>query len=337
MEECCNTIEQSIINAPTSGQNGGICGEEGAQTQFGETLDRVNGTREVRLAREIHEGKYIVSQRNFMYSCNGCIKSIQLAVSINSMVRDAQGQEKIKFHTFANRTGDKSMVQSVEDVTEWSSSVMMMKQDRHVVEYRPSGSSEMCFGQGDVFGFTIEAGSGVTLITRLASDRNEFVLNASSTLQTISGCPQLSDIGLYTTVGSFSVTPLIHIVTGKILLSILCIMHYIVSYFAGGFLAESPMTTTEPTIRATTKVTPDSSTTPSNPPPPNPTDPQTGCGSGSVIYAASGFAVAVCILFIVVIIVVILRYVIRRRNHNRNTQYRKTYSHGNSSKFVPSV
>lgn len=224
VEECCNKIVQSIINAPTSGQNGDCVD----QTEFGDILNLVN-TAESK--GEIHAGTYIVLQRGrkFVYSCNGCIKSIQLAVSRTSVLTDSQGQERIKFHTFASRTGDKSIVQSVEDVTEWSSSVMMTTGDRQVFEYRPISPTEVCFSQGDVFGFTIEAGSGIALLTRFPSDTSDVVLNASSTSQTISGCPQLNNSGLYTNVGSFRLTPLIHIVTGKILLSILCNIHYIIS------------------------------------------------------------------------------------------------------------
>ena len=212
VDECCNKIVESITNAPTSGQNTGICGD---QKVFGNTLNLVDT---VTLVGKIHEGTYIVPQRDpdFIYSCNGCIKSIRLAVSPTSVFKDAQGQEKIKFHTFAEKTGDRSIFQRKEDVAMWNSTVVNTTVDCKVVDYRPIGLAEICFSQGDVFGFTIEGGSGITVLTRFPSDSSHFVLNASSTLKTISGCPQLSDSGLYTTTGSFSLIPLIHIVTGKI-------------------------------------------------------------------------------------------------------------------------
>ena len=172
------------------------------------------------LQREIYEGTYIVLQMDpeFIYSCNGCIKSIQLAVSPTSVLKNAQGQERIKFHTFADKTGDRSIYQRRENVAMWNSSVVntTVTVDRKVVDYRPIGLDEVCFSQGDVFGFTIEGGSDITVLARFSADANHFVLNASSTSETISGCPQLSDSSLYTTTGSFFVTPLIHIVTGKI-------------------------------------------------------------------------------------------------------------------------
>ena len=211
VDECCNKIVDSITNAPTSGQNGGICDE----VQFGDTLNFVTAVNSAPLQREIHEGTYIMSSADFTYSCNGCIKSIQLAVSTVSEVKDAQGQERIKFHTFTNKTGDRSFFQRREDVTMWNSSVVNTRIDRKVVDYRPIGLGEVCFSQGDVFGFTIGAGSDITILTRFPPD-TRFVLNVSSTLETLSGCPQLSDSSLYMTTESFSLIPLIHIVTGKI-------------------------------------------------------------------------------------------------------------------------
>jgi hypothetical protein len=167
------------------------------------------------LQREIQAGTYIVPQigPRFIYSCNGCIKSIQLAVNLASILKDAQGQERIKFHTFTERTGGSSVYQRRDDVAVWNSSVVNTTANRTIVDYRPIGQVQLCFSQGDVFGFTIETGSDVTVLTRFPSDSNRFVLNTSST---ISGCPQLSNSALYTSTANFSLTPLIHIVTGKI-------------------------------------------------------------------------------------------------------------------------
>ena len=326
VDECCNKIVESITNAPTSGQNGDICGETGAQTQFGDTLNFVNSAP---LHKEIYEGTYIMLQTDpdFIYSCNGCIKSIQLAVTPTSILKNAQGQERIKFHTFTDKTGDRSIYQRREDVAVWNSSVVNTTVDRKVVDYRPIDSTELCFSQGDVFGFTIEAGSDITVLTRVPPDTRS-VLNVSSTLE--SGCPQLS---LYMTTGSLSTIPRIHIVTGKInfLLSFLSNVHYIMSYFAGGFPpTEPPMTTTEPsttefTSQAATRTTPDSAATPSNP---NSTPSIGGVsppGSEFIIYAAVGFGGAVCILLIIVIIVVVI-CIVQRRKH-------RSYEYGNGFKF----
>ena len=230
VNECCNKIVESIANAPTSGQNGGICGD---QTVFGDTLHLVNTAD---LVGKIHEGTYVVSQRDpeFIYSCDGCIKSIQLAVSPTSVLKDAQGQERIKFHTFAE-TGDNSTFQRIEDVAMWDSSVVNTTMNRKVVDYRPIGFNKVCFSQGDVFGFTVEAGSDITVLTRFPADPH-IIHSVSRTLETISGCPQLSDSGLYTITGSFSLVPLIHIVTGKnFLLYIHCNIRYINLLFCRGF------------------------------------------------------------------------------------------------------
>ena len=209
VEECCNEIVESIsTNSPTGGQSGSICSD---QTQFGDTLNLVNSAP---LQSEIRAGTYIIPQSGpqFIYSCNGCIKSIQLAVSPTSQPKDAQGQERINFHTFTEKS---SIFQRRGDVVIWNSSVVSTAVDRKVLEYRPIGLVRLCFSQGDVFGFTIEAGSDVTVLTRDVEDGNRFVLNASNTSETTSGCPQLSN--LYTSTANFSLTPLIHInVTGKI-------------------------------------------------------------------------------------------------------------------------
>ena len=218
VEECCNKIVESIsTNSPIGGQNSAICGEGGVQSGFGNRLGLVNQSP---LSRDIHAGTYIVPQRNpdfTYYICSGCVKSIQLAVSPTSVVKDAQGQERIKFHTFTPKTGGSSVYQRRQDVTVWNSSIIVnARTDRKIVEYRPIGLARLCFSQGDVFGFTIEAGSDVTVLTRVFPEGNRFVQNASSTLETLPGCPQLSDIGLYTRTESFALTPLIHIATGKI-------------------------------------------------------------------------------------------------------------------------
>lgn len=215
-EGCCKDIGQSISNAPPASgtESVGICGEGGTtQTEFGEVLSNVNSGPSSE--EEIHPGTYVVP--DFQYNCRGCIKSIQLAVSATSVLKDAGGRERIMFHTFSNRTGDKSIIQSVEDApVVWNSSILTTTQDHKVVEYRPVGAAEICFNRSDAFGFTIEADSGITIMTRLSGDSNEFVLNASRYVQTISGCPQLNDIGLYTTEARTDVVPRIHIVTGKI-------------------------------------------------------------------------------------------------------------------------
>ena len=204
VEECCNKIVESIsTNAPTSGQSGSICSD---QTQFGDTLDLMNSEA---LRSEIRAGTYIVplSGPQFIYSCSGCIKSIQLVV--NSTLRNG-GQERIKFHTFTEMTGGSSVYQKREDVVMWNSSVVSTLVNLEVLEYWPIGLPQLCFSQGDVFGFTIEAESDVAVLTRAPSDDNRFVLNASiySTSNT-SECPHL-----YTSTANFSLTPLIHIITG---------------------------------------------------------------------------------------------------------------------------
>lgn len=198
-------------------ESGAICGEGGVQSEFGNRLGLVNQSP---LARDIHAGTYIVPQRNpdlTYYICSGCVNSIQLAVSPTSMVQDAQGQERIKFHTFTPKAGGSSVYQRRENSAVWNSSIIANpRTDRKIVEYRPIGLARLCFSQGDVFGFTIEAESDVTILTRVFPEGNRFVLNASSTLETIFGCPQLSSIGLYTRTESFALTPLIYIATGKI-------------------------------------------------------------------------------------------------------------------------
>ena len=246
VEECCNKIVESIDNvAPTSEQSGSICDEAGAL--FGDSLNFVNTAQF--LQREIHAGTYIVPQSDFIYSCDGFIKSITLAVSPNSVLKDAQGQERLRFHTFTDKAGDGSIYQRREDAVMWNSSIANTSSDRRIVNYRPIGSTQLCFNQGDVFGFTIEAGSDITILTRFPSDSNRLVQNVSSDLETLPGCPQLSDSGLYATMEGFSSTPLIHIKTGKISYCdiMIILVHYIITYFAEGFLGpptEPPLTTT---------------------------------------------------------------------------------------------
>ena len=212
VEDCCNKIVESIpTNSPTGRQSGSICSD---QTQFGDRQDSLNSAP---LQSELRAGTYIVPQSGpqFIYSCNGCIKSIQLAVSPTSqlIIKDAQGQERIIFHTFTEKN---SIFQRREDVAEWNSSVVSTTADRTIVEYRPIGLSQLCFSQGDTFGFTIEAGSDVAILTRVLPDSDHLLLNTSHISETISGCPQLSDISLYTSTANFLSAPLIHIVTGKI-------------------------------------------------------------------------------------------------------------------------
>ena len=122
-EECCNKIVEPLTtNAPpTSGQSGDICGVAGAQTMFGDTLNNVNTAS--LLEREIHEGTFIVHhmEPDFIYKCNGCIKYIQLAVSPNSELKNSQGQEKIKFHTFTVKMGNSDVFQRKENAIIWNS------------------------------------------------------------------------------------------------------------------------------------------------------------------------------------------------------------------------
>ena len=215
MEECCNKIVESIDNAaPTSEQSGSICGEAGAQNLFGNELNLV---KTASLQPEIHVGTYIVPQKNpdFIYNCDGCIKSITLAVSPSSVLKDAQGQERVRFHIFTDKAGDGSIYQRREDAVMWNSSVIANNRtNRTIVEYRPVGLAELCFSQDDVFGFTIEAGPNITVLTRFPPD-SRLVKNVSSDLESLPGCPQLSDSDLYMTAYSFTLTPLIHVVTGK--------------------------------------------------------------------------------------------------------------------------
>ena len=87
-----------------------------------------------------------------------------------------------------------------------------------VIKYHPpQGSADVCFKEGNKFGLSIEAGSGVALITRFRGENDDFVLNVSSQLST-SECPQLNNNGLYqfsSTSEHLVVIPLIHIEAGK--------------------------------------------------------------------------------------------------------------------------
>ena len=217
VDECCNKLAESLtLNVPTSEVSGSICGQDGAQREFGNRIGLVNQSP---LARGIYAGTYIVPQRNpdFTYHiCSGCVRYIQLAVSPTSVVKDAQGQERIKFHTFTDKKG--STFQRREDSAMWNSSIVNTgaRANRKIVEYRPIGLAKLCFSQGDVFGFTIEAGSDITVLTRVFPESNRIIRNVSSTLEGISGCRQLSDIGLHKITETHSaLTPLIHIITGK--------------------------------------------------------------------------------------------------------------------------
>lgn len=84
------------------------------------------------------------------------------------------------------------------------------------------------------------------------------------------------------------------------------------------------------TAQTDTRATSDSATIPPNTQPPNPTYPPTEAvlpspDSGYVIYAAGGFAGAICILLVVVIIVVVI-CIVQKRKH-------RTYQYGNGFKF----
>lgn len=93
--------------------------------------------------------------------------------------------------------------------------------------------------------------------------------------------------------------------------------------------AEPPRT--EPTTQTDTRTT---ATTPPNPPPPTSTV-DTGApsprDSGYAVYAAGGFAGAICILLIVVIIVVVI-CIVQKRKH-RSYQYGNGFKFGSSSEL----
>ena len=341
VEECCNKIVESVTtNAPASGLSSNICGDH--QTQFGDRQDIINFAS---LRSEIRAGTYIVPQSGprFIYSCSGCIKSIQLAVSPTSQLKDAQGQERINFHTFTEKSSN--IFQRREDVAVWNSSVVSTAVDRKVVEYSPIGLAEVCFSQDDIFGFTIEAGSDVAILARVPSDSNHLLLNTSRASETISGCPQLSNIDLYTSTANFSLAPLIHInVTGKI--SAIYSSQYTKINFVGDFPPTKPPdepSTTEPITAADgSTASPRTTTTAPNEPTPDPTDdvqPPTGVlppdSSGYVIYAAGGFAGAICILLIIVIIITVI-CIIQRRNHRRY-QYGNGFDFGSPSELFSQV
>ena len=228
LEQCCNNIVQLIRNSTQDGQNQLRCAERSSK---GDSLERLNNASEG-ILKEIHAGTYITNQPMFEFSCSGCIRSVQLAVTTTSVVRDAQGQEKINFLIFANRTTDKIIFERIKKFI-WNSSVLMTINNRTLIEYRPSGVAEVCFNRGEVFGFTVEAESGVILLARLAGDSNDIVRNVSTSLPT-SECPLLDDYGFYE-FGRFAAStdlvliPLIHIETGKIthaLLCTTCSLHY---------------------------------------------------------------------------------------------------------------
>ena len=217
VEECCNNIVELIRNTPQSVGNEKSC--SGTAFQFGDMLDQVEEAREAILSGDLVAGTYITNQTRFKFNCSGCISSIQLAVRHSSMVRDSQGNESVTFHLFNIRMENNLIVERRESFT-WNSTVMMNTTSGQgvVIKYHPpQGSADVCFKEGDKFGFSIEAGSGVALITRLTSENDDFVLNVSSQLST-SGCPQLNKNGLYqfsSTSEHFVLSPLIHIEAGK--------------------------------------------------------------------------------------------------------------------------
>ena len=142
VEECCNKIIEFVLtNSPTSGQSGSICSD---QTQFGDIQELSNTAALLR--SEIRAGTYIVPQSSpqFIYSCSGCIKSIQLAVSPTSQPKDARGQERIIFHTFTQKSSN--IFQRREDVAMWNSSIIVnssLRMDRKIVEYWPIGLARL--------------------------------------------------------------------------------------------------------------------------------------------------------------------------------------------------
>ena len=217
MEECCNNIVELIRNTPQSVGNEKSC--TGTAFQFGDTLENVEEARAMILSGDIVAGTYITNQTGFKFNCSGCISSIQLAVRHSSMVRDGQGNESITFHLFNIRMENNLIIDRRESFT-WNSTVMMNTTSGQgvVIKYHPpQGSADVCFKDGDKFGFSIEAGSGVALITRFTSEEGDFVLNVSSQLST-SGCPQLNNNGLYqfnSTSDHLALSPLIHIEAGK--------------------------------------------------------------------------------------------------------------------------
>ena len=202
-----------IQNTPRTVENERSCIT--TDTQAGEDIDRVNGNRQSLAGGDIFAGIYIANQARFKFSCSGCISSIQLAVTTSSQLKDNEGNETIHFHLFTSRTDDNLIVQRKKTFT-WDSSVLMTVNNRLLVEYRPLSGSEVCFTQGDKFGFTIDAGLEVALKSRVTSLTSDLVLNVSSQLPT-SGCPQLNESGLYqfdTSTNSL-LSPLVHIEIGK--------------------------------------------------------------------------------------------------------------------------
>ena len=202
-----------IQNSPRTVENERLCTT--TDTQAGEDIDRVSGNRQSLAGGDIFAGIYIANQARFKFSCSGCISSIQLAVTTSSQLKDNEGNETIHFHLFTSRTDDNLIVQRKKTFT-WDSSVLMNGSDRLLVEYRPLNGSEVCFTQGDKFGFTIDAGLEVALKSRVTSSTADFVLNVSSQLPT-SGCPQLNESGLYqfdTSTNSL-MSPLVHVEIGK--------------------------------------------------------------------------------------------------------------------------
>lgn len=222
LERCCSNIVELIRDITQDEQNRLRCTET---SSIGDSLDRLETASEG-ILREIHAGTYITNLTMFEFNCSGCIRSIQLAVTSASVVRDTQGQEKVYFHIFANRTTDKNTFERIKGFV-WSSSFLMNIKNRVLIEYRPSGVAEVCFNQGETFGFTVKAESGVILLARLPGENDDLVQNVSTSLQT-SECPQVKDSGFYqfdrsTPSTDLLLIPLIHIETGEITLALQCI------------------------------------------------------------------------------------------------------------------
>ena len=227
LDQCCNNIVEMIQNSPRTVENERLCTT--TDTQAGEEIDRVSGNRQSLAGGDIFAGIYIANQARFKFSCSGCISSIQLAVTTSSQLKDNEGNETIHFHLFTSRTDDNLIVQRKKTFT-WDSSVLMTVNNRLLVEYRPLSGSEVCFTQGDKFGFTIDAGLEVALKSRVTSSTADLVLNVSSQLPT-SGCPQLNESGLYqfdTSTNSL-LSPLVHIEIGKSVHTIYIIL-YVTQY-----------------------------------------------------------------------------------------------------------
>ena len=215
VEECCNNIVQLIRN-PTR-DSGTIC----TQT-FGATVSQLTNIPVPNIRVQILSGTYIMPQIDFIFTCSGCIQSIQLAVTNTSVVKNAQGEEQIHFHIFASKTMENTVFERTQNFT-WNSSVVESsvgpQRDHVIVLYkRPLDFAEVCFDQSDVFGFTILNQSESEVVMTSGFFNSQDVIFDVSTHLSTSTCPQLSSIGLYEfdrTSTRETLKPLIHIETGK--------------------------------------------------------------------------------------------------------------------------